>query len=270
MAEDGSDKSGLQQFTERWFAPAALVISGFASLFSYWAQQAASELKAANDKAILQREYAFRVTQLVLTTITDPDKRKQDTLGVLVNTVDEPFKTKLVSVLIHSADSAVSKEVATATFEQQNQADASGGAAARQARRTIAPGAEAVAGTEQLAGYQPKGWDIDIFWCQGGTAEAERYNKGKLLGDRLAQLSIGKQKLGNAILGRVRLRSLSPTINSQPGYRIVSDVILRDEGKGEEDTGRSLQSLANSIDTPLGLSQSQSATPWYISVFFCK
>jgi hypothetical protein len=284
MADDSDTKSVLQLFAERWFAPAALIISGIAGGVSYWAQyqsrkaqiaaeeasRAANFAKEQSAQAALQRDYAFRVSGLVLTSINDADQRKQKTLLALVDTVDEPFRTKLVRALSQAGEQSVQQDAkAILAFDQQSRADSRKPAQPTPVaqQRTVAVAAGVAPGNEQLAGYKLSGWDIDIFWCQGDAGETVRHARAQTFGKALADLSKSNQKLEGAILGRIRVRPLSAVVNSRPGYGITSDVLRPDSA--ETAFAGSLTRLAGNVGTPLGTSLSASATKWYMSAFFC-
>ncbi len=109
------------------------------------------------------------------------------------------------------------------------------------------------------------GWDVDVFWCQarpGGQSRAQRIAAG------LAKKSDTRTRVGNELLGRVRLRSLTGPAAEKLGAdgNFVS---------GSEDEQGFADAIAREANTLSGAppafrySRTSSQTRWYVSLFVC-
>lgn len=132
-----------------------------------------------------------------------------------------------------------------------------------------APGASLSYQTRLLAAGDPKGWDIDVFWCQG-PVESSNFAKAQAAAELLAGRAKAGESLGGQRLGRVRLRSVPPAFQKRPGDPGRGDVVIWDAGAGER--ALAAQVLAT-INPPSGnayrLVHSTARSRWYLSVFAC-
>ncbi len=119
------------------------------------------------------------------------------------------------------------------------------------------------------------GWDIDVFWCAGPNATANKAEAdaivARLTAEQNLQLSARAGQAGALSygLGRLRSRELSEEINSRPSYS-ARGLEIRPEAR-ERSEG---EALAGFLNSEMGLSAqmriSGSSTPYYLSVFVCN
>jgi hypothetical protein len=129
----------------------------------------------------------------------------------------------------------------------------------------LATAATAAASLVLNAG-DPKGYDIDVFWCAGPQGDAH-LDYARLLATRLSAAPSGSLSMP---VGRVRLRTLTEERQANPGYPRTG-LQVRGEAS-EQDQAKALAAYLsalvppNRFDTPL----SRMKTPWYLSVFVCS
>jgi hypothetical protein len=132
-----------------------------------------------------------------------------------------------------------------------------------------APGASLSYQTRLLATGDPKGWDIDVFWCQGPVEEAN-FAKAQAAAESLAGRAKAGERLAGQALGRVRLRSMPPAFQKRPGDPGRGDVVIWDDGAGEQPLAAAV--LAT-INPPAGnafhVVRSTARSRWYVGVFAC-
>jgi hypothetical protein len=124
-----------------------------------------------------------------------------------------------------------------------------------------------------LSNGSPGGWDIDIFWCEGGipTTESANYTLALDRAQRLAQLASAKAKLSpSVLLGRVRLRPL-PELRQGGGYPAPgsANTIRAESSQAEQDAAAALMAVLNRYSPGFTLAGSNSPTPTYLSAFVC-
>ncbi|MEO5938976.1 MAG: hypothetical protein ABIQ43_08185 [Sphingomonas sp.] len=126
--------------------------------------------------------------------------------------------------------------------------------------------------TQVLVRGNPKGWDIDVFWCAGGPEATENanYAAARRAAATLAGLSgQGVNIAPSVFLGQVRLRPL-PLLRQGGGYPAPgSNMTVRAEADPAE------QDAAAAVIGKLGsqgftLASSETATKWYMSAFVCR
>lgn len=119
------------------------------------------------------------------------------------------------------------------------------------------------------------GWDIDVFWCAGPNAAANKTVADgivtKLTAEQNLQLSAPAGQAGTLAygLGRLRSRELSEEVNARPSYNARGLQVMpevREQTEGNQ--------LAGFINREMGLEAtirtSDSSTPYYLSVFVCQ
>jgi len=108
-------------------------------------------------------------------------------------------------------------------------------------------------------------YDFDFFWCdQGNTADTAK---------KAAESAATLKQLDPAASGRWRVRKLPSAINEKPGYR-VQGYTIHVTSDDEKKIAEVLQGLLKehgipSMESDFEIKRVQSATPWYLSVFFC-
>ena len=111
-----------------------------------------------------------------------------------------------------------------------------------------------------------RGWDIDVFYCDGLASNFD--NAEKVANKLVEQARAAKDLAPGFTLGRIRLRALGDESNSKSGYQVFGNEIRAEVS--ETDQGNALATfLAKSNAGNFAIRQSPLATPWYLSVFVC-
>jgi hypothetical protein len=112
-----------------------------------------------------------------------------------------------------------------------------------------------------------KGWDVDAFWCRGGSNEAS----ARAQADNVAKVLASAGTLApGVVIGRVRVRALDA---GKPGYPKPGDggFISVDQMRGKPEAVAAIRATLN---RDAGLSYADRATksglPTYISIFECR
>lgn len=276
------------------------LISAAAAAFGAWQSNLASEEASKAKSAAERAEHAFAELQY-----TDKRQRelyekiesllKEEKSGSLliattyVSLVDDP-KTKAVwceaivnyarireQVLTPTERSAVlfARECVNESRDQrmamlESAPAAAPAAEAAQAEPTSAPAAPRLAVKERqvLAAGSAVGWDIDVFSCasrgQASVAAARR------IADALADRVGRGEKLGDAELGRVRLRELSKVAETRGGFPSSKNQVQADSDVSEQRLAEFLRAAATeATGKPFTAGRSTSGTAYYLSVFAC-
>jgi hypothetical protein len=178
-----------------------------------------------------QREYFLKVIDKILEAVEQENAKKQEIALALVDSLDDPHTRERLARLFQAAPTAT------------NQTKERAGAIRESAQFTIAQQTD-------------RGWDYDVFWCEGNAANE----------------AVGRQ-IGDAILkdpnhGRVRVRPLSAQQNQRSGYG-ATGVEIRAERNEQEQADR-LLSMIKPVAGDAIIRTSSLDTPWYLSVFVCR
>jgi hypothetical protein len=124
--------------------------------------------------------------------------------------------------------------------------------------------------TRTLASGSARGWDVDVFWCQG-PVEATNFTKAQAAAELLAARATSATELAPGIaLGRIRLRSVPVAFQKPPEDPGRGDVVIWDDAAGEH---AAAEQILAAIDTSKSgayrLVRSTARSRWYISVFAC-
>lgn len=111
----------------------------------------------------------------------------------------------------------------------------------------------------------PKGWDYDIFWCEG---QAKAQSVAQMIFDAI----IKRDSASLGLIGRVRLRTLPQDVNQRPEYNIHNRIVIkRHMAKWEQ--AEKLQSYVNKVlsgqSRQAEVEDSSFKLPWYLSLFVC-
>ncbi len=192
------------------------------------------------------------------------------------------IKKGLVDALSRSGDPQVAQSTQAAIFQADEaqivrtptaaQAAQSSAEPVAVAQQSVQTGAVISYQSQTLALGDPKGWDIDVFWCAGPN-EATLYGKAGAVAQQLANAANGtgsKLPAGDLLVGRIRLRSVPAKLQGN-GYPATGLWIRIDGGDGEKVAGTALINFLNtSQSTPFKLSLIERKTNWYLSVFVCS
>jgi hypothetical protein len=119
-------------------------------------------------------------------------------------------------------------------------------------------------GDQIVALGDPRGYDIDFFWC----APSKNASRARVLANRLAA---SKSIAAGAPIGRVRVRSMSSAVKSSATYREHSTTVGAE--LTELQIGERVAALLNVYegggDSFSVLQTGYTPTPYYLSVFVC-
>jgi hypothetical protein len=109
-----------------------------------------------------------------------------------------------------------------------------------------------------VLGGSDKGWDFDVFWCEGANDALKDLAKNtfRALADK--QESEG--------LGRLRLRMLPQAVNALVGYGVTGLQIRRYPDKDKQEEAERVKGW---IDPGFKLVASTQRLPFYLSLFVC-
>ncbi|WP_299327993.1 hypothetical protein [Parasphingopyxis sp.] len=261
-------KSFLQRFTDRWFMPASIIVSGLAAIFAFLgnqtaerarqeaeqasaaAQQAAESARLNLDRERLQQDYGVEITKLVFESIVDEDTRQQRTLLPLISSIQDPKIKRALSSMI---------EEETDDPDVESEAN------------NIAERAAIEVMQEELARrLSTPAKSFQIFWCTGDNSDRNRRvaeNAGRIL-----------QSLNDEIVGAYRVGSFSiRSIDAQTERRLSGtnisrpyDAIRSDRGDANENEFAALIATRfRSSQIPVTIQRNRSRSPRSVSIFFC-
>ena len=210
---------------------------------------AIKEARDEREQINAEREFNFRIYDLVLKSLEEGNQQKQEVAKQFVLVmVDGELRKRLLGVLEEGGTEEIQRE--TAKVLAQERVYESGQVDVLRAVRTATPS------------FNWEDWDYDIFWCSDSGDTAQR--QATLIQDQL---------LEEGASGRVRVRALPASINAKTGYKISGYVIRR--GEDEIPQAQALQTLSEQILDSNGFpalfeqQQTLQKTKWYISVFIC-
>jgi len=146
----------------------------------------------------------------------------------------------------------------------------------------ITPSATPLTTTQILAAGNPKGWDVDLFWCASPDPAVAQQNystaldRARLLGDAAE----GRRPIAPGVnLGRIRLRVLPTSSQGKLPNGLVypslgNGLQLRYEDRTPRErtelgAARAIQRLLNQRSPATALITAGTPTPWYMSMFVC-
>jgi hypothetical protein len=109
-------------------------------------------------------------------------------------------------------------------------------------------------------------FDVDIYWCMGGSGEDERHRQALRIGQSLIQRDAEAGFGGHAQLLRVRVRPLSIQANSSADYRFEDNIaVLR-----ESPVAKAIAEDAKEVLPDLTTSTRQSSVAGLYDLYLCK
>ncbi len=136
----------------------------------------------------------------------------------------------------------------------------------------------------ELSGLSKTGWDIDLFWCERRPVGDDRqtvltadldsdrnFAEALGLGQKLAARANANEPLGGQKIGRVRVRILPETLQSNEKYDGLSGGLYL---MSDSDAETALANRIWELDKRLTVQRKdaligQPKTDWYVSGFFC-
>ena len=146
----------------------------------------------------------------------------------------------------------------------------------------LAPSPTPLTTTQIIAAGDPKGWDIDLFWCASPDPTVAQQNYSTAL-DRarlLGAAADARRPIADGVnLGRIRLRVLPAASQGKLPNGLVypslgNGLQLRYEdraprNRNELGAAQAIQQLLNRHSPPTALVTAGTPTPWYMSMFVC-
>ncbi|CAN5401617.1 hypothetical protein BH10PSE15_BH10PSE15_01790 [soil metagenome] len=242
------------------------------------------------EAAKAKREEKLRAIQ-ALANHTVPDFREHQ-LGLLWSSTSAQaqasaniaaIKKGLIDALTRSEDPQVARSTKEAIFaadEAQTVRTAADSLAAPPPAAPV-PVPEQTVQTGTLISYQsqtlsagdPKGWDVDLFWC-AGASEAVFYGKAAAIAQQLADAANAagsRLTAADLLIGRVRLRSLPAYLQGNGTYPATGRTIWVDADPAERGAGTALLKYFNATQAPpFALMPTNKKSAWYMSVFICS
>lgn len=124
--------------------------------------------------------------------------------------------------------------------------------------------------TQILSAGDPKGWDVDTFWCSGGdsASESRNYSRGLRIAQKLAGAAAARTEIAPGVrLGRIRFLALPDSRHGGIYPVRGSGTQMRFEAQ-ERAAANSVFKLVGGEGDIRGI-QSDTRTPWYFSFFSC-
>ena len=207
------------------------------------------EAKDDRDKIKAEREFHFKIYDLVEKSIEANNEKKQEVAKQFVIVmVDGELRKRLLGVLEKAGTPNIKKETAELIKKEEvfNSEEQSIYTKPRVSSST----------------FDWEDWDYDIFWCSSSGPGAEKQ----------AELIMNQLKKENA-KGRIRVRELPPSINAKSGYKISGYVIRRSQD--EVTQSEALKKLSQKVLSDKNYiaqfreESTNQQTKWYISAFVC-
>lgn len=296
MADDetGANPTIAQRLLDGWVKPASgvatTIISAVAAFFAFQGDQKAAEATARADEIKEQlaiqaaeiegrkvnNDYNLKIIERVFTSIETRDVAQQELLVAIVNSIsDEQLRINLLSAVNSSGAGAGRAEAATqlgaADFLRTISGPTSVAAASPTSISVSTPSEVPLARTQVLTRGRTTGggYDVDVFWCQGGPPEAQqrRYSRAGSVAQALAAAANAGSSAPR--LGRIRLRPLPVLVNARDSYGIRTDEVRFEPSEKTE--GLALLRQVSAVVSGVNENEQSRATPtpYYLSVFFC-
>ncbi len=207
------------------------------------------EAKNEREKLNSEREFNFKIYDLVQQSIEQENEKKQEVAKQFVLVmVDGELRNRLLGVLEAGGTDTIKQETATLLRKEEQ------------------------FNVQQTAIFsKPKSikesfdWedlDYDIFWCERSGEIAK--NQAGLIANQLKS---------EGAKGRVRVRELPASVNSKSGYKVSGYTIRM--GKSEIRQANALKKLSEQVlanqgySTEFNLQPSRQKTRWYLSAYVC-
>jgi len=209
---------------------------------------AIKEAKDERDKINTEREFNFKIYDLVQKSIEEGNQRKQEVAKQFVIVmVDGELRKRLLGVLEAGGTPEVRKKTLRVIEKEE---------------KFEIQQAEVFALTKQKPSFTWENWDYDVFWCETSGDEVKRQAE-----------AIVSHLRSEGAKGRLRARELPASVNAKTGYKISGYAIRRSHNEIPQATV--LEELAeealskNGYFVEFNQQLASSKTKWYISAFLC-
>ncbi|WP_207063799.1 hypothetical protein [Motiliproteus sp. SC1-56] len=210
---------------------------------------AIKEARDEREQINAEREFNFRIYELVQKSLEENNQQKQEVAKQFVLVmVDGELRKRLLGVLEAGGTPAIREETARVIAQEQ---------VFETEQRAVLKSSR-----DNPPSFDWEDWDYDIFWCASSGAETRE--QANLIVDQLRR---------EGARGRLRVRELPPSVNAKSGYKISGYVIRR--GGDERPQAQALAELAERVLAESGFpaafvqQPTTQQTRWYISAFVC-
>ena len=210
---------------------------------------AIKEARDEREKINSEREFNFKIYDLVQKSLEENNERKQEVAKQFVLVmVDGELRNRLLGVLEEGGTPAIKQEAANIIAQEQE----------------FQLEQESILRTDRNVkpSFNWEDWDYDIFWCTSSGVNAQKQAD-----------FIKKQLEIEGAKGRIRVRELYPSVNSRTGYKISGYKIRRSENELKQ--ANALEKLSEKVLSEKGYPAvftqqlTSQKTKWYISAFVC-
>ncbi|MCG8668512.1 MAG: hypothetical protein MI867_03795 [Pseudomonadales bacterium] len=210
---------------------------------------AIKEARDEREKLNAEREFNFKIYDLVQQSLEEENEKKQEVAKQFVLVmVDGELRKRLLGVLEAGGTPTIQRETAI-VIAQEREFETEQKAVLRTSRK-VKPS------------FNWEDWDYDIFWCASSGRTAK--HQAELIRDQL-------KKEGAA--GRIRVRELYDSVNARSGYKVSGYAIRRSDSeiKQAEALERLSMQVLSENGFPAAFEQQNTSekTKWYISAFVC-
>ncbi len=210
---------------------------------------AIKEAKNEREKLNAEREFNFKIYDLVQQSIEEGNEKKQEVAKQFVIVmVDGELRNRLLGVLEAGGTDAIKQQTALLLRKEE---------AFNVQQQTIFTKPKMVKET-----FDWEDFDYDIFWCES-SGRAAKEQAG----------IIANQMKADGAKGRVRVRELPNSVNAKSGYK-VSGYSIR-MGKSELRQANALKEMSeevldsNGFNADFVLQPTRQRTKWYLSAYVC-
>lgn len=121
--------------------------------------------------------------------------------------------------------------------------------------------------TRVLSVGDPRGWDVDVLWCQGDFEE-QRFSRAVSAGLSLAAKADSLKNIAPSVrLGQIRLVSLPTAAQPAQGGAQRGDFVVFGPETGEQAAAQAIANVAGpTVFAPM---RQAGRSQWYVSVFSC-
>ncbi len=210
---------------------------------------AIKEARDEREKLNAEREFNFKIYDLVQESIEEENEKKQEVAKQFVIVmVDGELRHRLLGVLEAGGTPSIQKETAL-LIKKEEKFDTQQAEIFTQPKTTT-------------PSFSWEDWDYDVFWCE--TSGENARIQASLIVDQLKQ---------EGAKGRIRVRELPASVNAKSGYKISGYAIRRSENEVAQ--ANALKDLSEGVLSQQGytpvfnVQPTSQKTRWYISAFIC-
>ena len=243
MADNSPQREGVSKTLLAFLALVPTIATAITGFLAWQVNSEVESVRVELNRIESQRAFDLEIYRAVKEALAGSAKDQQVALALVVSIGQEPLRSALLGTL-EEAPSAAPEIVA-------------------QARSYRITEKEAQSRPQSSAAGVPawSDWDFDLFYCEASPPWA------RAQADELASAMAA-----DGAQGRIRVRPLSASKNSEPAYQIDGYALYR-----SDEEAAMAQKLATFAQTALGngagiafeVKRTSQRSPWYISAFLC-